>query len=99
MNEKTEEIFTLDDGQKITAKELAKKLRMSNPGARARLLASTDPKVVFRKKGQNTPAKKVKPPPQRKPKPVEKPEKVNKEVQKRMYFDTLGHWALINKWI
>ena len=100
MIDRTEEIFILDDGQKITASQLAKELKMSNPGARVRLKQSSDPKDVFRRIGQSI----------KKNKPKQKggifaqsnkitPMRSTKEMKERMFFDPLGHWALINKCI
>ena len=40
-------LFTLDDGQKITISELAKKINSTIPCARSRLNKSSDPKVIF----------------------------------------------------
>jgi hypothetical protein len=104
MIDRTEQIFILDDGQKITASQLAKELRMSNPGARVRLKQSSDPRDVFRRIGQSI----------NKNKPKQKggvfaqstvdnkqinTMRTTKEMKERMYFDPLGHWALINKCI
>ena len=40
-------LFTLDDGQKITISQLAKKINSTIPCARSRLYKSSDPKVIF----------------------------------------------------
>lgn len=101
-----EEIFILDDGQKITASQLAKELRMSNPGARVRLKQSSDPRDVFRRIGQSINKNK----PKSRVVYREAGQKVingslieqvrvTKEMKERMFFDPLGHWALINKCI
>ena len=42
------QLFTLDNGRKITVKELALCIDSSNACARARLNASSDPEVLFR---------------------------------------------------
>ena len=41
-------VYTLDDGQKITARELAKILGVSESASRNRLNRSSDPKKVFK---------------------------------------------------
>jgi len=102
MSERTREIFTLDDGRKITATELAKELRMSNPGARVRLKQSSDPRDVFRRIGQSINKKKPKGGVFAQSTPDNKQintVRTTKEMKERMYFDPLGHWALINKCI
>ena len=43
-----QKVYTLDDGQTITPKELAKELRMSVPAARCRLEKYSDKQAVFR---------------------------------------------------
>ena len=104
MIDRTEEIFILDDGQKITASQLAKELKMSNPGARVRLKQSSDPRDVFRRIGQSINKNK----PKQKGGIFAQSRGVNKqitamrstkEMKERMFFDPLGHWALINKCI
>jgi len=98
----SKELFTLDDGRQITVKQLAKELRISNSGARGRLKQSTDPDVVFRKVGKyivTSNKQKRKPAFKKVESTTKESTKITKEVQKRMYFDPLGHWALINKWI
>jgi len=52
---KPQKIYTLDDGTKIRPGDLAKKLRMSVPAARARLDKYTDPVAVFRLVGGDRP--------------------------------------------
>ena len=41
-------VYTLDDGQKITARELAKIIGVSESASRNRLNRSSDPKKVFK---------------------------------------------------
>lgn len=144
--------FILDDGRYVTPGEVAKEIRSSVSGARARLKKSSDPKYVFRK-GRKSPYSKSK----RRlktfelsdgsvmtaddvsnkynielrvarsrlssgirdidklKKPVRPHKKSNKylnkkfeykkdykpskEMEKRMFYDPLGHWKLINKYI
>ena len=40
-------LYTLDDGQKITISQLAKKINATIPCARSRLNKSSDPKIIF----------------------------------------------------
>jgi len=57
-------VYTLDDGQKITARELAKILGVSESAARNRLTRHSDPKKVFEPhnpaKGGKRPTRKAK---------------------------------------
>jgi len=50
---RTEKVYTLDNGVNIMPSELARKLHMSNPSARCRLEKYSDPVAVFRVVGSS----------------------------------------------
>jgi hypothetical protein len=77
-------VYVLDDGSEWTTAKLAKHLDVMKATAAARLANSKDHKRVLA--------------------PVKRNEidernhkKVSADMKKRMYFDPLGHWKLLNK--
>ncbi len=80
-NGKREKLYTLDDGSKWTAREVAKAVGCKRGTASSRLCTMTDPAKVLEK-------------PSNLKKPSKAIEKIIKE---RMYFDPLGHWKLLMK--
>ena len=52
---RSQKVYTLTNGDKITPGQLAKQLRMSVPSGRCRLEKYSDPESVYRKVGENRP--------------------------------------------
>lgn len=73
-------IYTLDDGSKWTAIEVAKHTGVAKSTASTRLSTHSDPNKVLAAIGERIMNKDA----------VE-------QYKTRMYYDPLGHWALINK--
>jgi Zn-dependent peptidase ImmA (M78 family) len=75
-------IYRLDDGTTWTVKDLVSKLGVSPSCASNRLCSSNKAEYVLQpKRVFNSPLK----------------AEVTKRVQNSMFFDPLGHWALLNK--
>ena len=79
-------VYTLDDGQEITTRQLADELGVTESAARNRLTRHSDPKKVFE---PHNPAKGGKRP-SKKRKKLEDQKKSENDYEKEL-------WALINK--
>jgi len=73
-------IYTLDDGSRWTAKQVAKHTGCILSTASTRLSCYTDPKKVLAPPLEKT----------------AKDRRINNAIKERMLFDPYGHWKLIN---
>jgi len=75
-------VYVLDDGSEWTTAKLARHLNANKTTAGARLANSRDPARVLAPVKRNE--------------VDERNHRVSNAMKKRMYFDPLGHWKLIN---
>jgi len=75
--------YHLEDGSKWTIPELIKETDLSKNALTVRLHKSRDPAVILKHKDDNG--------------SIVQQVRVSEAIKKRMFFDPLGHWKLLNK--
>ena len=75
-------VYTLDDGSKWTIPEMAEETGLTRQAIASRIYLTKDPVKLLSKK------KKIK---------GLDVQRISADMQERMFFDPLGHWALFNK--
>jgi hypothetical protein len=79
-----EVIYTLDDGSEWRVYDVMNVTSMSEAACKARLAKHTDPEIVLKHRKAGNGAEIC-------------DDKVMEKIGGRMFFDPLGHWALLNK--
>lgn len=79
-----EVIYTLDDGSEWRVYDVMNVTSMSEATCKARLVKHTDPEIVLKHRNVVDDAESCE-------------GKITDKMRERMFFDPLGHWALLNK--